>query len=522
MVHETSKGECFLRVGDESRKLTYTQRQELHYDRGAAQFEGTPAKDVELKQLDVRQIQSLKDAVGFGPDAPLATILNARSLLTVRGEVTIAALLLLGAFPQALLPQAHVRVLRYREAYRGTGRHQTLDAEGDRRLEGCIPDVIRAAVHVMDDWVPKRRALGARGLFEDTPVIPRDAWLEGLVNAVVHRSYSLAGDHVRVEIFPDRIEIESPGRFPGLADPRRPLEISRYARNPRIARVCSDLRITQERGEGIRRIFDEMREVGLVDPTYEQTSGSVRLTLMAADRLDPAVARRLPMGASDVLAVLRDADRPLGTGELMELLGRSRPWVRETLEALRAEGQVQWRGKSSRDPRATWAIVSPEGGQATRNSAWQLPDVSSLEKLVVGAQVLAGEGRILPRTLLDSPLSNSLVQGLQGRIENDQLCLCAQLDGLAPRALAFVGSPRAPLDDRRRPAAQHVEGQPALQLLDPAPERLIPEVDAERFHPVVGAETNPRPLVREPPGERGLPAARQPAEDDQRRFAFHG
>lgn len=365
VVHETSKGECFLRVGDESRKLTYTQRQELHYDRGAAQFEGTPAKDVELNQLDVRQIQSLKDAVGFGPDAPLATILNARSLLTVRGEVTIAALLLLGAFPQSLLPQAHVRVLRYREAYRGTGRHQTLDAEGDRRLEGCIPDVIRAAVHVMDDWVPKRRALGSRGLFEDTPVIPRDAWLEGLVNAVVHRSYSLAGDHVRVEIFPDRIEIESPGRFPGLADPRRPLEISRYARNPRIARVCSDLRITQERGEGIRRIFDEMRGVGLVDPTYEQTSGSVRLTLMSADRLDAAVARRLPMGASDVLAALREADRPLGTGELMEVLGRSRPWVREKLEALRAEGQVQWRGKSPRDPHAAWGIAGPETAQTT-------------------------------------------------------------------------------------------------------------------------------------------------------------
>jgi len=41
--------------------------------------------------------------------------------------------------------------------------------------------------------------------------VPEDAWLEGVVNAAVHRSYSLAGSHIRVEIFSDRIEIQSPG-----------------------------------------------------------------------------------------------------------------------------------------------------------------------------------------------------------------------------------------------------------------------------------------------------------------------
>ena len=57
-----------------------------------------------------------------------------------------------------------------------------------------------------------------------------------MVNAVVRRSYSMAGDHIRVSIFPHRIEVFSSGRFPGPGDPSRPLEIARYARNPRIAR----------------------------------------------------------------------------------------------------------------------------------------------------------------------------------------------------------------------------------------------------------------------------------------------
>ena len=65
--------------------------------------------------------------------------------------------------------------------------------------------------------MPQRRALADSGLFEAQPIVPRAAWLEGVVNAVIHRSYSLAGDHIRVETDPNRVEIESPGRFPGLA-----------------------------------------------------------------------------------------------------------------------------------------------------------------------------------------------------------------------------------------------------------------------------------------------------------------
>ena len=357
LVHETTRGDCYLRVGDETRKLNYAQRQELHFDRGTSHFEASAAPEVSVDMLDSAQLARLRAAIGFAPSTPTSTILSSRSLLTLKDEVTVAGYLLTADHPQLLYPQAHVRVLRYRNPHRGTGRHQTLDAEGDRRIEGSIPTAIEAAQEAIAQWMPKRRALTASGRFEDVPIIPQDAWLEGLVNAVVHRSYSLAGDHIRVEIFPDRIEIESPGRFPGLADPRHPMDISRYARNPRIARVCSDLRITQERGEGIRRIFDEMRGEGLVDPVYEQGSGSVRLTLMATPRLDPEVEKRLPIGAPDVLRVLRESGRPLGTGEIMAAVGRSRPWVRDVLEALRIEGQVQWRGESARDPRAAWSLA---------------------------------------------------------------------------------------------------------------------------------------------------------------------
>lgn len=207
------------------------------------------------------------------------------------------------------------------------GPPETVESGMDVRLEGPITRVLDEAAARIESWMPRRRALGPSGRFSDQSLVPKDAWFEGLVNAVVHRSYSMAGDHIRVNIFPSRIEIESPGRFPGLADPTKPLDIARYARNPRFARVCSDLGITQERGEGIRRMFEEMRLVGLTDPDYHQTSGSMRLTLTALSRLSPEQQAALPRGAEEILSVLRRSDHPLGTGDIVAATGRSRPWV---------------------------------------------------------------------------------------------------------------------------------------------------------------------------------------------------
>lgn len=77
------------------------------------------------------------------------------------------------------------------------------------------------------------------------------------------------------------------------------------------ADVCSDLGIAQELGEGIRRIFAEMRRRGLTDPLCTQSPAAVRLTLSAADAVSAEIRATLPKGALTVLDQLRAADRPL-------------------------------------------------------------------------------------------------------------------------------------------------------------------------------------------------------------------
>lgn len=353
-VHELTNGDCHLRVGDESRKLTFAQRQELHFDRGA-HFDGTSVNGIAVSDLDQTLVAQYRDNAGFG--GPDAQILRNRGLVAADGAVTAAGYLLFGSNPTERFPSAVVRVVRYRANDRGAGSRLNLDAGYDARIEGPIPRQIERAAALVQAWQPKRTGLNASGRFSDIPVVPEEAWLEGIVNAVVHRSYNLAGDHIRVEIFPNRIEVTSPGRFPGLADPTRPTEIDRFARNPRIARVCTDLGITREFGEGIRRMFEEMRLHGLTDPVYTQGQASVRLTLLGVSRIPSEVMDRLPRGAVDTLRQLRSAGASLGTGELQELTGIARPTVIRHLNALRDEALVTWNGKSVKDPRATWTAV---------------------------------------------------------------------------------------------------------------------------------------------------------------------
>lgn len=278
-------------------------------------------------------------------------LLEARGL-AVDGSLTVAGGLLFAREPQQFLPEAFVRVLRYRGRERGSGARQQLLE--DMRLDGPIPVQLMAARRAVGTLQPVRRALTSGGRFGDVPLVPEDAWLEGVVNAAVHRSYSLAGDHIRVEIFDDRIEIASPGRFPGLVDLRDPLSATRFARNPRIARVCADLHFGQELGEGIRRMFEEMRQAGLEDPIYTETSASVTLTL-SAEPVDRELLARLPDETRLITAALRSADR-LSTGEIAETLGVTRPTAARRLQALQEAGLVRWVGKSQKDPRAYWTL----------------------------------------------------------------------------------------------------------------------------------------------------------------------
>ncbi|SFD04558.1 ATP-binding protein [Butyrivibrio sp. YAB3001] len=92
----------------------------------------------------------------------------------------------------------------------------------------------------------------------ELPDYPERALEEGLVNALIHRSYLQTGAHSQVDIYDDRIVITNPGgMFDGsevqLLDIRH---VPSKLRNPILADVFGRMRLMERRGSGFKKILD--------------------------------------------------------------------------------------------------------------------------------------------------------------------------------------------------------------------------------------------------------------------------
>lgn len=93
----------------------------------------------------------------------------------------------------------------------------------------------------------------------EMPDYPERAVLEGIVNALIHRSYTELGSEVHIDMFDDRIEIYSPGGMVGgisLKD-RDILKIPSKRRNPILADIFSRLKYMERRGSGFKKILSD-------------------------------------------------------------------------------------------------------------------------------------------------------------------------------------------------------------------------------------------------------------------------
>jgi ATP-dependent DNA helicase RecG len=98
---------------------------------------------------------------------------------------------------------------------------------------------------------------------------PSEALREALLNAIIHRDYSITGGRIRVFMFDDRVEFYSPGDLlPGVTVERmQRLESQSKLRNPVIVEAFRDLGgFIEKMGTGIQRMARAMEEHGLPIP----------------------------------------------------------------------------------------------------------------------------------------------------------------------------------------------------------------------------------------------------------------
>jgi ATP-dependent DNA helicase RecG len=119
---------------------------------------------------------------------------------------------------------------------------------------------------------------------------PPEAIWETIVNAVIHRDYSISDD-IQILIFDNRIEILSPGKLPGYVSVENILD-ARFSRNAKMVRTLNRYRDApnKELGEGLNTTFQKMKEFGLRSPIISEEGNYLKVVLPHLPLAAPAVA----------------------------------------------------------------------------------------------------------------------------------------------------------------------------------------------------------------------------------------
>lgn len=367
-VVRTAKDEVYLRQSDSSNKLDSDQIKILEYERNETVFEDEIVKRASLEDLDEEILNLYKTKVGSNQSN--YDLLKARKfIITEKGKdyLTTAGVLLFTKDPSLFIPCARVRVIKIEGLEMQTGTEMNIVKDETFALP--LYKVIAKTEEFIKTQLREFNHLGPDGKFVSIPEYPEFAWKEGLVNAVTHRDYSISGEHIKIILYDDRLEIISPGKLPGLIT-LDTMRTERFSRNPQISRVLTDLKLVRELNEGVKRIYKEMQEFFLDEPEYSEPNGrSVKLVLknnivMRSKRKTETMLKNDSLnekweGLNEMEKQMVQAIHDRGkmtTSELSELISRDRRTVQRKVKKLQDMEIITWIGTSNKDPKKVYII----------------------------------------------------------------------------------------------------------------------------------------------------------------------
>ena len=194
-----------------------------------------------------------------------------------RAMPTVDGMLLFGINTARFLPQSGIRALAF--------NNTTMDyaAVADEKLRGPMVRLSTRDGQITENGLVEqclhfvRRNMGITATLQDGIRIertdyPEDVIREIVVNALVHRDYSISGTDITLAMYSDRLELTSPGRLPNTATIEALTMGFRYARNQALANVMRDYKYVEARGMGIRsKVIPGMKNHNGTAPEFVET-----------------------------------------------------------------------------------------------------------------------------------------------------------------------------------------------------------------------------------------------------------
>jgi predicted HTH transcriptional regulator len=142
-------------------------------------------------------------------------------------------------------------------------------------IRGNLEKLVETTFQLVKSWLLRDyRLIGAK--LKAKTIIPEVAFREAIINALIHRKYSIPGA-VKIAIYDDRLEIFSPGSFPGLVDINSLGDGTTYLRNPNLARVARRLGLVEKLGTGIKLMIESCKKHKMRKPEFIEGADSVKV-----------------------------------------------------------------------------------------------------------------------------------------------------------------------------------------------------------------------------------------------------
>ncbi|WP_370464375.1 ATP-binding protein [uncultured Dubosiella sp.] len=183
---------------------------------------------------------------------------------------TIAGLMVFSEYPQGAFPNFCVTAVAIPGPNRGDEINEMIRFTDNRRITGSIPEMLEETIDFIEKNSRRRTIIDQNGRRADEPEYPLRAVRELVLNALIHRDYSMYTENapIRVEMFSDRLEITNSGGIYG----RMPVEKLGYdspeTRNSVLTNILEKLGYSENRYSGIPVIRNEMRKRGLPAPEF--------------------------------------------------------------------------------------------------------------------------------------------------------------------------------------------------------------------------------------------------------------